>query len=923
MTRKLSLIAITCFLYVAVQAQSANNLPRVTLNLQDAPIATLVTAIEKQTSLFFYFDKVQFDSVRFNLNASNAPIDQVLDQAFNNTEFKYAIIVEDGSVMLTRGVRIASELPADFFARGIRDTARQALPEYGDRKVVKIDASIENKVFDIGIKTNSGSGGKTILAGYVRDVKTGEPIPGVSLFTTSTAIGTATDQYGYYSLTLPRGRHIINIQALGMKDTRRQVIMNSDGKFDILMEERIISLKEVIVSAQKLNNIRNPQMGMDRLNIKTIKQVPALFGESDILRVVLTLPGVKTAGEASTGFNVRGGSTDQNLILFNDATIYNPSHFFGFFSAFNPDVVKDVELYKSSVPAKYGGRLSSVLDISSREGNKKEITGSAGLGIVTSRFNIEGPLIKDKTSFIFGARATYANWLLKLLPAEYENSKAGFYDGNLQISHQFNQKSNLYINGYFSRDRFSLNSDTTFSYSNRNFSVKFKHSFNNKWNASVVAGFDGYEYQIASEKDKINAHELKFDIQQLNFKADFTHYINANHTLEFGLSTINYKLNPGSYQPKNEESLIIPDVLQSEHAQESAVYLSDRWNITPDLSIQGGIRYSYYNFLGPKDITTYAPGLPKEPDNAIGTNSFASGKFIKTYHGPEYRLGIRYSLSESLSLKAGYNSLRQYIHMLSNTTAISPTDIWKLSDPNIRPQYGDQFSLGMYKNFKNNTIETSLEVYYKRIKDYLDYKSGAELIMNHTIETDVINTKGKAYGIELMVKKPTGKLNGWISYTYSRILLKQDDPNAGEVINGGEYYPANYDKPHDLTVVSNYRFTHRFSVSVTGSYSTGRPITVPIGRYYFGGSQRALFADRNEYRIPDYFRMDLSFNLDGNHKIKQKQATHNSWAFGLYNLTGRRNPYSVYFVSENGFINGYRLSIFGSIIPFVNYTIRF
>ncbi|MHA4845455.1 TonB-dependent receptor [Flavitalea antarctica] len=916
------LIILFTFSFVLSQSSSAQQkaLPKVTLTVQDATISTFVDELEKQTKLFFYYDKVQFDSLRINLSAKDAPLDRVLDQAFGNTDFRYTIVSAEDYVLLTRGVRITAELPGDFFSRGAKDTANLALPDFGDKKIVKIDPSVENKVFEIGIKTNSGSGGKTILAGYIRDVKTGEPIPGVSIFTSTGSISTVTDQYGYYSLSLPKGRNIINLQSLGMKDTRRQLIMNSDGKFDILMEERVVSLKEVIVSAQKLNNIRSPQMGMDRLNIKTIRQVPALFGESDIMRVMLTLPGVKTAGEASTGFNVRGGSTDQNLILFNDATIYNPSHFFGFFSAFNPDVVKDVELYKSSIPAKFGGRLSSVLDISSREGNKKKITGSAGLGIVTSRFNIEGPLIKDKTSFILGARVTYADWLLKLLPPEYENSKAGFYDVNLQISHQFNPKNNLYVSGYYSRDKFSLNNDTTFSYSNRNLSVKYKHVFNNKWSATVVAGYDSYKYQIASEKDKINAHQLKFDIQQLNFKADFTHYL-SDHTIDFGLSTINYQLHPGSYQPNSPESLIIPDVLQTENAEESAIYLSDKWNITPDLTLQAGIRYSVFNTLGPRDVNTYAQGLPKEEDNLVETKNYESGKIINTYHGPEYRLGIRYSLTESFSVKAGYNSLRQYIHMLSNTTSISPTDIWKLSDPNIRPQYGDQFSMGFYKNFKNNTIETSFEVYYKRIRDYLDYKSGAELVMNHTIETDVINTKGKAYGIELMVKKPTGKLNGWVSYTYSRILLKQDDPNAGEVINGGKYYPANYDKPHDLTVVSNYRFTHRFSVSLTTTYSTGRPITVPIGRYYYGGSQRALFADRNQYRIPDYFRMDLSMNLDGNHKVKQK--THNSWTFGIYNLTGRRNPYSVYFVSENGFINGYRLSIFGSLIPFINYTVRF
>jgi hypothetical protein len=333
------------------------------------------------------------------------------------------------------------------------------------------------------------------------------------------------------------------------------------------------------------------------------------------------------------------------------------------------------------------------------------------------------------------------------------------------------------------------------------------------------------------------------------------------------------------------------------------------------------LRYSVYNYLGPKTVNEYTPGLPITEDNQVTSTTYEKNKFIHTYHGPEYRLALRYSLTQSLSVKAGYNSLRQYIHVLSNTAAISPTDIWKLSDPNIKPQYGDQVSFGLYKNFKSNTIETSAEVYYKRIKDYLDYKSGAQLIMNHHIETDVMSTKGKAYGLELMVKKQNGKLNGWISYTWSRILLKMDDSTAGEVINGGKYYPASYDKPNDITMVGNYRFSHRFSVSMNITYSTGRPITLPIGRFYYAGSWRALYADRNEYRIPDYFRTDLSVNIEGNHKVHQ--LTHNSWTIGVYNLTGRKNPYSVYYISENGAINGYKLSIFGNAIPFVNFNIRF
>jgi outer membrane receptor for monomeric catechols len=362
-------------------------------------------------------------------------------------------------------------------------------------------------------------------------------------------------------------------------------------------------------------------------------------------------------------------------------------------------------------------------------------------------------------------------------------------------------------------------------------------------------------------------------------------------------------------------------VLQTEQALESAVYVSDRYDINPKFSLNPGIRYSFYNYLGPQMVDEYAPNLPKTENNRTNSVSYKSGDFIKTYHGPEFRITARYNISSSFSVKASYNTLRQYIHMLSNTATISPTDVWKLSDYNIEPQLGDQVSLGLYKNFKSDSVEMSLEVYQKNIRNYLDFKSGAILVLNEYIETDVFKTRGKAYGLEFMLKKRVGKLNGWLSYTYSRILLKMDDPLAGEVINNGKEYPANYDKPHDFTVISNYRINHRFSISFNLTYSTGRPITVPIGRFYYAGAERTLYGDRNAYRIPDYFRTDFSMNIEGNHKVHQK--THNSWTIGLYNLTGRKNPYSVYYTSENGVVNGYKLSIFGSVIPFINYNIRF
>jgi hypothetical protein len=755
----------------------------------------------------------------------------------------------------------------------------------------------------------------------VHDIKSGEPLGGVSIYIIKPHIGVSTDQYGFYAISLPKGRQVLNIQSIGMKDTRRQVQLSGDGKLNIDLQSQVMMLKNVTISAEKMSNIRGVQMGVQKLDIKTLKQVPVVFGETDLMRVLQTLPGVKSVGEASTGLNVRGGSADQNLIIFNDATIYNPSHFFGFFSAFNPDVVKSVELYKSSIPARYGGRLSSVIDINTREGNKKEFTGTAGIGLITSRLEIEGPIAKDKTSLILGGRTTYANWMINLLPQQYKLSKASFYDLNLNISHQLNKNNNLYLTAYTSKDNFNLNSDTTYGYGNLNLGLKWKHDFSNKLVGIFTTGYDRYDYNITSEANKTNAYKLAFDINQSYLKTQFNYFVNAHHSFEFGFSSLYYKLHPGNYGPVGAGSQVIGDTVATEQALESAVFVSDKFTISPQLVVEAGLRYSMYNQLGPATVNEYAPGLPKTPDNITGTKSYSAGQMIQTYSGPEYRISMRYQFTDNFSIKGSFNTTRQYIHLLSNTAAIAPTDIWKLSDPNILPQQGTQYSLGLYKNLKNNTIETSLEVYYKDIFNYLDYKSGAILVLNHHIETDVINTKGKAYGVEFMIKKSTGKLNGWLSYTYSRTFLKMDDPNAGELINGGNYYPANYDQPNSITVVANYRINHRFSISVNSTYSTGRPITLPIGVFYYNNSYRTLYSDRNAYRIPDYYRTDFSLNVDGNHRVHQK--FHSSWTVGVYNLFGTKNPYSVYYISENGAVNGYKLSIFGSAIPFLNYNIRF
>ncbi|QEC51615.1 outer membrane receptor protein involved in Fe transport [Anseongella ginsenosidimutans] len=917
----LILLSLCFFTHSRLTAQDQAGKQLISGEFRDLSFEAFAKQVEAATSLHFYYDPSQVDSLRVTISVSKASPEEVLKELFRDSDLFYSFD-DAGNVFITKGRRLITRLPRGFFeGEAVPDSMSAESLVYGDNGQEASPAAFSTKLFAIGTRGAASSEGQANIAGYVRNAASGETIPGVLVYIENPRAEVVTDEFGYYSITLPKGRHTLIVKAMGMNDTRRQIMLYSNGKLDIALQERVIALKAVTVDAEKVQNIRGTQMGMESLSIKAIKQVPAVFGETDILRAVLTLPGVQSVGEASTGFNVRGGSTDQNLILFNDATIYNSSHLFGFFSAFNPDLIKSVELHKSSIPAKFGGRVSSVLDVATRDGNKNKLTGSAGLGLLTGKLAVEGPLIKDRTSFIAGVRSTYSSWLLNLLPEEYGKSKASFGDFTLHLAHKLNDRNNLYLTGYLSRDRFNLNTDTLYGYHNRNINLKWKSLFSNRFYGVFTAGYDQYEYGVSSEENPVNAYKMGFDINQYNFKTDFTYFLNARHTFDAGLSTIYYHLHPGYFKPSGGSSLVVPDVLEAEQALESAVYLKDQINVTDQLALDVGLRYSIFNYLGPKTLYSYPEGVPREEINVRDTLRYPAGKVAHTWHGPEIRASARYTLSETASLKAGYHTLRQYIHMLSNTAAISPTDIWKLSDPNIRPQEGDQVSFGVYKNLKANTIETSLELYYKRFKNYLDYKSGANLVLNHHIETDVINTKGRSYGIELMLKKRTGKMNGWLSYSWSRSLLRMDDPVAGELINEGMEYPSSFDKPHDFTFIGNYRFSHRFSISLNLLYSTGRPVTLPVGTYDYGGSERVLYSERNAYRIPDYYRADFSMNIEGNHVIDQ--LTHNSWTLGIYNITGRRNAYSVYFKSENGKVKGYKLSIFGSAIPFVSYNVRF
>ena len=682
-------------------------------------------------------------------------------------------------------------------------------------------------------------------------------------------------------------------------------------------------LDEIVVVGGRQSAVNNMMIGSEKFKPQLLKNIPSAFGESDIMKIVLSLPGVTTAGEASSGYNVRGGATDQNLILFNGGTVFNPSHLFGLFTSFNSDAVEDVELFKSSIPVEYGGRISSVLRVASKEGNMQKLTGSASIGALTSKANIEIPIVKQHVSLLLNGRTTYSDWILKKLPEKsgYRNGTANFYDFGGVLTWKLNNQHRLKVFGYWSKDKFSFSSQDNYGYQNRNYSFEWRSILNERITATLSAGLDHYDYFNEDWSTPSMAARLSFGIDQAWGKLHIRHRLSEKQLLSYGLNVQHYDVQAGKYEPVGEKSHISPSQLQREKALESAAYFDYERSLTDKLSVSAGLRYSMFNVLGPRDVNVYDGGeLPAE--ETLLETRHETGAF-KTYHAPELRLSARYALNENLSLKAGFNTMQQYIHKVSNTSIMSPTDMWKLSDLNIKPQKGWQLAAGIYHETARKEYELSAEMYYKHIDDYLNYRSAAVLLMNPHLETDVISTKGQAYGFELQAKKPFGKLNGWVSYTFSRSLLRQDDKRVAIPLNDGDWYPSEYDRPHEVKAVLNYKFTERYSFSSNFNYATGRPTTVPAGKYYDSYSQKYMpyYTDRNTYRIPDYMRLDLAFNIEPTHKLTS--FLHASFSIGVYNALARKNAYNVYYVTEGEQIKGYKLSVFGTAIPYVSLNIRF
>jgi len=872
-----------------------------------------VNKTESKYPVKFFYRDFWVEDLKLGNYPDKKYLQEILDTLFSKKSIYY-YLDDSGNIILTKYFAIKA-----IQAEPSEDYAYIPGLEYGEEEERQIAGG--NVAVDIGNPADRDKPGTVTITGYITDQNTKEPVAGVTVFVPKLSIGTISNLYGFYSLNLPRGSHSIKFSFIGMKEKTVDVNVYGPGELNVEMRSVLIPLKETVVTANRNVVLQRFEVGREKIDISTLKLMPTTMGESDIIKSVLLLPGVLSVGEGSAGFNVRGGSADQNLILLYDSPVYNSSHFFGFFSSVNPDIIKDITLFKGGIPAKYGGRLSSVMDIASREGNRKEFAGNAGISPITAHITIEGPIIKDTLFYIVSGRTTYSNWILGLLENKaLQNSRATFYDLNIRVAYDINRKNKISLSSYYSYDSFKFNSDTIYKYENNIIAFQWRHFFSSKFFSNVTINNSFYGYDVSSMKIPQEAFVLSHKINSTGIKADFNWYTGQNE-FNFGADINAYNVQPGNFIPSGDSSLVNPKKIQRQRAIEPAIYFEDKYTINEFLSVNGGIRLSSFFAIGPQTVFVYNPAYPKGISSVIDTLTYERFRIYKTFLGPELRLSANFKLSNTSSLKINYNHTRQYLHLLSNTTSISPTDIWKLSDYHLKPQTGNQVATGYYVLLFKNKIEASAEIYYKKIKDMVDFKGGTDLIMNEFIERDIINVEGKAYGIELLLRKQEGRLRWNIGYTWSRTLIRSTGTFSEEIINGGDWFPANYDKPHNLILTLNYLFSRRASFSATYNYISGRPVTYPVSSFQIGDIWLVHYSERNKYRVPYYSRLDFSFKLSGN--LKSKKIAHPNWIFSLYNATGRENVYSVFFRKEQNKVKGYMLSVFGRPIASVSFNFDF
>jgi len=762
--------------------------------------------------------------------------------------------------------------------------------------------------------------GLVTLSGYLKDKADGEGLIGATVYIPQLKTGCITNSYGFYSISVTGGKYAVSYSFIGYQTQTPEIDLGVSKQMNIMLEENAKQIDEVVVTGEKKDrNVDNLQMSMEKIQVKMLKQLPSFMGEVDVIKSITLLPGIQNGGEGSSGLYVRGGGPDENLMLLDEAPVYNASHLLGFFSVFNSDAIKDVQVFKGGIPAEYGGKASSVIDIRMKDGNSQQLGISGGIGNISSRLTIEGPIIKDKWSFIVSGRRTYADFLGRLAGLEaLKENKLYFYDLNLKTNVQLNDKNRIYFSAYTGDDYFKVGESIYMRWGNLTSTARWNHLFSDKLFSNTSLIYSQYDYNLGVPGNNADQFDWTSKIKDYNFKEDFSWYLNSNNKLTLGFNMIYHHFEPGAVDA-NENSYFTDIHLTNYNALDHSLYVSNEQKIGARLSLRYGLRYSYFQQIGKGSVRKYLnPDKPNE-DEVIGLIEYGSGKLVPpSYHNVEPRLALKYTLTPESSLKASYNRMAQNLHLISNTNSPTPLDVWLPSSTYIKPLIVDQIGMGYFRNFKNDMFETSAEVYYKNMKNVIDYKDGADLFLRENIETELLRGTGYSYGLEVYAKKQEGRLTGWISYTLSKSMRKIPG------INDGKEYPSSYDRTHNISLVTNYDLSKRWIFSTTWVFLTGMPTSYPIAKYDVQGNTIYYYGERNSNRISDYHRLDVSFtyNFKKNDTKKVKQSLN----FSIYNLYARRNAYSVYFKQNEDNPNvseATRLSIIGSLIPSVTYNFNF
>ena len=770
---------------------------------------------------------------------------------------------------------------------------------------------------------------KFTLSGTIIDANSNETLIGVNVVIPEVKTGVTTNEYGFYSITLPKGIYSVQISYLGYQNIEESINLNQNTKNNFNLYSNETALKEVVITGNKTKiDIKKPEMSVNKLSISAIKKMPVVLGEVDVLKSILLLPGLTNAGEGASGFNVRGGGADQNLILLDEATIFNSSHVFGFFSVFNPDAIKDLKLYKGGIPARYGGRASSVLDIYQKDGNSKSFHLNGGIGLISSRILAEGPLVKNKGSFLIGGRSSYAHLFLKL-SEEQKNNSAYFYDLNTKLSYKLDSNNSVYLSGYFGRDVFSLNKSFSNIFGNSTLNLRWNHLFSEKLFSNLSLIYSDYYYGL--DLDFIG-FQWDSGIKNYNIKYDFKNYISDKFKLNYGLNGIYYEFNPGTIKPSNLESGINFDQLDKKYAFEPAVYINADHELSNKIALSYGLRYSMFYRLGQSTVNIYENNNPVifNPDlqiyekaTPIGTTIYDKNKVIESYNYLEPRFSLAYQINDDQSIKASYNRIVQYLQLISNTSSPTPLDVWTPSDSFIKPQIADQVALGYFKNLENGMYSLEVETYYKEVQNRLDYIDGADLIANKAIEQVILNGQLRSYGLEIMFRKNEGKFNGWVSYTLSKSEQQTPGRTALETgINNGQWYNSVYDKLHNIAITSSYTLNEKWSFGANFALQSGQPVTYPVGQYEYLGITVPSYGLRNKNRLLAYHHLDIAATLTP--KSNKDRQWKGEWVFSIYNLYNRKNAASINFRQnvDTGSNEAIKTSIFG-IVPAVSYNFKF